>query len=252
MTFFNIIVPFYNVESWIDKCLKTIKAQDYEDYRVVLIDDCSTDNTATVIKREIEGNDKFKLIQTEENGGALNSTCIGIESSPLSSEDVIIVLDGDDWLARKDVLKILDKTYKNTGCLMTYGSYVEWPLKERGKFSKKAPENVVKYKLFRRSQWMTSHLRTFKYKLWKEIKKEDILDKGGKIYSMCGDLPVIFPMLEMAEERACFIEEILHVYNRSNPLNEDKVNHSLQLSIEREVRGKPVYSRLEEVIRMRE
>jgi hypothetical protein len=124
---------------------------------------------------------------------------------------------------------------------------VEWPAEERGKFSKKLPDNVVKHKLFRQSAWMTSHLRTFKYKLWKNIKEEDILDDNGKVYSMAGDLPVFFPMLEMAEERSHFVEEILHVYNRSNPLNEDKVDHPLQLSIEREVRMKPVYPRLEDI-----
>ena len=61
---------------------------------------------------------------------------------------------------------------------------------------------------------------------------------------MAGDLPVMFPMLEMAEERSAFIEEIVHVYNRDNPLNEDKVNHGLQNSIALEVRNKPKYPRL--------
>ena len=57
----------------------------------------------------------------------------------------------------------------------------------------------------------------------------------------------MFPMLEMAEERSFFIEHILYVYNRTNPLNEDKVNHHLQLSIDAEVRKKPIYPRLEEI-----
>ena len=93
---------------------------------------------------------------------------------------------------------------------------------------------------------MTSHLRTFKYILWRHVKEQDFLNSEGKVYSMAGDLPVMFPMLEMAEERSRFIEEIIHVYNRNNPLNEDKVNHPLQLSIEAEVRNKPRYPRLEE------
>ena len=71
------------------------------------------------------------------------------------------------------------------------------------------------------------------------------LDKNGKIYSMAGDLPVMFPMLEMAEERSRYIDKILYIYNRSNPLNEDKIDNALQLAIEAEVRGKRVYPRLE-------
>ena len=247
MTFFNIVVPFYNVDKWISNCIKSIKAQDYKDFRVVLVNDCSTDNTVATINNIISEDDRFELVHTKKNGGALNSTCIGIEHLKPRDEDVIIVLDGDDWFSKKDVLKILDKTYKDSGCLMTYGSYAEWPAGERGKFSRELPDNVIKHKLFRQSQWMTSHLRTFKCRLWKNVKREDILDENGEIYAMAGDLPVIFPMLEMAEERSQYIEDILHVYNRSNPLNEDKVDHPLQLSIEREIRSKPVYARLEEI-----
>jgi len=131
----------------------------------VLINDCSTDNTISTINDIISKDDRFELIHTEKNGGALNSTCLGISHLSPKDEDVVIVLDGDDWFSRKDVLQILDKAYKDTECLMTYGSYIEWPKKERGKFSKQLPDNVVKHKLFRQSQWMTSHLRTFKFKL---------------------------------------------------------------------------------------
>ena len=247
MTFFNIVVPFYNVDKWIGTCIKSIKAQEYKDFRVVLVNDCSTDNTISTINDIIGKDDRFELIHTEKNGGALNSTCLGISHLSPKDEDVIIVLDGDDWFSRKDVLQILDKAYEETECLMTYGSYLEWPKKERGKFSKQLPDNVVKHKLFRQSQWMTSHLRTFKFKLWDKIKREDITDENGDVYRMAGDLPVIFPMLEMAEERSHFVEDILHIYNRINPLNEDKINHGLQLSIEAEVRKKPIYPRMEEV-----
>ena len=127
---------------------------------------------------------------------------------------------------------------------MTYGSYIEYPRNIRGKFSKQLPDEIIQTKKFRQYHWVTSHLRTFKYVLWRHIRREDLLDSNGKIYAMAGDLPVIFPMLEMAEERSHYIKDIIHVYNRSNPLNEDKVNHDLQLSIELEVRNKPVYSRL--------
>ncbi len=247
MTFFNIIIPLYNVEKWISRCLKTVKAQDYKNYRVAIVNDCSTDDSAATIEKEIEGDDRFSLITTEKNGGALNSTFAGIEHLQPNDEDVVLVLDGDDWFARKDVLTILDNTYSNNDCLMTYGSYIEFPSNVRGKFSRQLPENVVKKKLFRSTPWMTSHIRTFKYKLWKSVRREDVLGSDGEIYRMAGDLPVMFPMLEMAEERSLYIKDILYVYNRTNPLNEDKVNHNLQLSIEDEVRRKMVYPRLEDM-----
>jgi len=247
MTFFNIIIPLYNAEKWLSRCLRTAAAQDYDNYRVIVVNDCSTDDSSAVIEKEIKNNDKFSFITTDKNGGALNSTFVGIQHAQPNDEDVIIILDGDDWFARKDVLTILNNVYTDNDCLITYGSYIEYSSNVRGKFSRQLPENVINDKLFRSSLWMTSHLRTFKYKLWKNVSREDVLGPKGQIYKMAGDLPVMFPMLEMAEERSFFIEHILYVYNRTNPLNEDKVNHHLQLSIDAEVRKKPIYPRLEEI-----
>ena len=125
MIFFNIIIPLYNAEKWLSRCLKTVKAQDYENYRVVIVNDCSTDNSKSVIENEIEGFDKFEYITTTENGGALNSTFTAIDHINPDDEDVILVLDGDDWFAKKNVLSTLNNVYTNNDCLMTYGSYIE-------------------------------------------------------------------------------------------------------------------------------
>ena len=73
-----------------------------------------------------------------------------------------------------------------------------------------------------------------------------MLNSEGKFYPMCGDFPVMLPMLEMSGKRSQYIDDILLVYNRTNPANEDKVNNELQLSIERDIRSKPKYDLLEE------
>jgi len=241
-TSFNIVVPFYNVEKWITRCIRSIRAQNYQNYKVVLVNDESDDNTIDVIKKEIKNDDRFSLIHTEQRGGALNSTVRGIDYLKPADEDVIIVLDGDDWFAGQRSLDTVNKTYVDNNCLMTYGSYIEYPSGMRGKFSREVPREILRNKLFRESAWMTSHLRTFKYKLWRHIKKEDIVDSNGKIYAMAGDLPVMFPMLEMAEERSHFIKDIIHVYNRSNPLNEDKDHLHDQIRCALELFRKPAYS----------
>ena len=66
MTFFNIVIPLYNAEKWLTRCLKTVMAQDYNNYRVIIVDDCSTDNSKSVIESQIEGNEKFTLISAQK------------------------------------------------------------------------------------------------------------------------------------------------------------------------------------------
>ena len=246
---FIIVVPFYNVEQWITYCVRSVKAQKYDNYKCYLIDDISTDKTPEIIKKEIEGNDKFKLIQNTEKKYALKNIHDTLEMISPSDKDIVVILDGDDWLASADVLQKLNDTYNEENCWMTFGSYVEYPSNVRGKFARKIPSNIIDNNLFRESEWMSSHLRTFRHKLWEKIDKQDfVFSKTAKFYKAAWDLAFVFPMLEMAGPKAKYVEDILYIYNRSNPLNEDKINHNVQLTEEQEVRRKQKYSLLEDLL----
>jgi glycosyltransferase involved in cell wall biosynthesis len=246
---FKIIVPFYNVEKWITYCVRSVKAQKYENYECILIDDISTDKTPEIIKKEIEGNDKFRLIKNTEKKYALKNIHDTLNLINPDEKDIIVILDGDDWLSSADVLSKLNDIYNLEDCWMTFGSYVEYPKNIRGKFAKKISDDVVDNNLFRESDWMSSHLRTFRYKLWEKINKQDfVFSETEKYYKAAWDLAFVFPMLEMAGGKAKYVEDVLYVYNRSNPLNEDKINHNVQLTEEQEVRKKQKYSLLEDLL----
>ena len=102
---FKIIIPNYNNEEWLDKCLSSIFNQTYKEFEVIVIDDKSTDNSVNIIKRY-----PVKLIEADHkvyNGGARN---IGIRIP--SKEPYTLFLDSDDWLYDKNVLKNIAKTLK--------------------------------------------------------------------------------------------------------------------------------------------
>lgn len=239
---FKIIVPFYNVEDWIGKCVKSIQLQTCSDFECFLVDDISTDNSVNVIENLIQGDDRFTLIQNTEKKFALRNIYEAIDSSGVDPEDVIVTLDGDDWFATKKALEALDTVYNEYSCFMTYGSYIEYPSMVKGKFCRQIPPEVVASNTYRRSQWFSSHLRTFKRHLWNSINTDD-LKKDGEFFRMTWDMAFMFPMLEMAGPLAIHIDKMLYSYNRQNPLNDDKVNHRLQLETEQHIRTKERYSR---------
>ena len=240
-------MPFYNVGEWITWCVRSVKAQKYDNYRCFLVDDISTDNSVDIIQKEIKDNDKFTLIQNTDKKYALLNIHDTLEAADLNDEDIVVILDGDDWLAGPDVLSKLNDIYNSENCHMTYGSYVEYPSNVRGKFAKQIPDNIINENLFRESEWMSSHLRTFKFKLWKKINKDDfVYSKTEKFYKAAWDLAFVFPMLEMVGDKAKYVKDIMYVYNRQNPLNEDKINHPIQLSEEVEIRSKIKYDRMGE------
>ena len=217
-----------------------------------MINDMSTDNTSDILFQEVGKDPRFTIIDNKVKKYVLRNICAAIELSNPDDENIIVMLDGDDWFARKDVLTILNKIYEEKECLLTYGSYVEYPSAIKGKFAREVPHHIVDNNLFRESEWMTSHLRTWKYKLWKNIDQERSFTEPAATqennhFANCWDLAYMFPLLELAGKRGSYIPDVLYVYNRQNPLNVDKLDNNLQLYMEQKIRNMEKYQPLDNI-----
>lgn len=241
-THFKIITPFYNCESWIAKCIASVKRQNYDNFECVLIDDLSTDGSVAVVEKSIKDDNRFTLIKNGKKRYALGNIVEAIRSLECNDEDVVILLDGDDWLSSANVLSELDSTYED--CLMTYGSYALNPGGQRGPEPSEYPREVVENNSFRRDRWRASHLRSFKHKLWKKIENKDLKDKDGGYYKMAYDQAIMLPLLELAAERSKYIFNIMHIYNKDNPLNVDKIKAKQQSNLAQQIRQKSPYVRM--------
>ena len=231
---FKIITTAYEVEDFIENALNSVFNQDYDNFEYIITDDGSEDGTVNKITEFIEKNEcaeYFKLIENKENVGALHNIYSMVQDMDASDDDVIVSLDGDDWLANDYVLKKLNEVYEREDCWLTYGSYVQYPNGHDSSFHVSAyPEDIIKNGDFRNdSAWRASHLRTFKYNLAKRLTKEDLTDEDGTFYEMAWDFALMFPMMEMARERIFFIEDTLYVYNEANPINDHKVDRQYQI-----------------------
>ena len=208
---YKIIVPMYNVEKWISNNINSIMEQNYKNFQCILIDDISTDNTVDVVKKLIEGDERFKLFVNQEKKYALKNIYEGIQKSNPKDHNIIVTVDGDDWLYHNRVLDILNYVYDKTGCFLTYGEYVKL----------------------------------------NDLKEGRVVPNGsynnGEFYRMAWDVAFMMPMLEMAAERHVFVPDILYVYNNDNPINDFKVNSGLQLELDRQIRTKPPYKRIGEM-----
>ena len=240
---FKIIVPFNNVEKWIRATINSIKAQDYQNYECVLIDDISEDQSGTLAEQLMTGDDRFHFISNKEKKYALGNTIQGIEYLKPDPEHVIMVLDGDDWFSDPSVLSRVSVEYERKDCWMTYGSYLEFPSGIRGKFARQLPEEVITNNAFREYPWCTSQLRTFKYHLWRDIKPDALIEEEtGNLYDIAGDLAYMFPMLEMTGHRSSYIGDILYIYNLETPLNDHKKDNRRQMLFEHQIRSKQKYN----------
>ena len=240
---FKIVIPMYNVEEWVDRTVESIVNQNYENFQCVFIDDFSTDKTASIVGDLIKDNPRCSLLVNEKRELALSNIYKGFEFLNCDDEDVLLTVDGDDWLDGNNVLTILKEAYEKTNCLLTYGNYTTWP---EGVYQPLSnfPDDVIANNSFRTYPWISSSLRTYKYKLWKNIKREDLIDDDGDFYKMAWDLAFMYPMLEMAGERIHHLQKPVYVYNRNNPLNDNKVDVTLQIETSQKIVNKKPYERL--------
>ncbi len=218
MTRFNIIVTVRNSKNWIKKCLDSLGIQKYPNWRGVVIDDNSTDITPVIIVKNLPG--KMSVIQTHERKGALYNQVAGVKHLGCEDEDVIVIVDGDDWLPDNTVLDRLAKAYEDPNVWLTYGSYEIYP---RGNMSDKT-RMATEHDNPRNGPMIYRHLRTFKYFLWKNIKEESLIDPvTGKHFLHVTDSPVMRPMVEMAGlNHIHHIDDKMYVYNFTNPVSQNK------------------------------
>jgi len=227
--------------SWVGRNIESVMVQE-EKHRIIYINDASTDGTDGIIKIFFEESNNSILIRNEKNQGALSNYYRAIHEC--KDDEIIVALDGDDWLKHKNVLTELNKIYKNHDIWLTYGQYESSNSRKIGHCKAYSQECIAK-NLFRESPWYASHLRTFYAGLFKRIKLKDLL-YNGRFFPMTWDLAFMLPMLEMAGERHWFIKNTLYVYNTQNGQSDFRKGVDEQLYYHFVIANRRKYERLNE------
>lgn len=240
----TIIIPSYNNQKWCELNIQSALAQEYQNYSIIFIDDCSSDATFDLVQQKILASaqsNKVKIIRNSDRKGALANLYDAIHSCP--DDMIIVTLDGDDFLAHNQVLKRVNLAYQDPLVWLTYGQFIEYPRKFLG-HNKAIPNELIANRDYRSWEILpVTHLRTFYAGLFKRIKKEDLCYKG-EFLPMAWDVAMLIPMLEMADGRIEYIPDILYMYNNSNPLSDHRTNNKLQLKLGYMIKSWPPYKPL--------
>lgn len=242
---FVIVIPSYNNFAYVSMNLNSVLSQEYGNYRVIYIDDASTDETFNCAKAIVSGwraSSRVTLQRNRENRGALYNIYTAVQGC--APEEIVVILDGDDWLKHPRVLQELNCYYANENTWMTYGQYEQLSDGERG-CSAPVRNRVLKKQKVRKHSWCFSHLRTFYAGLFHHIRLDDLLFEGH-FFNVAADLAVMFPMLEMAGVHARFIPDVLYVYNDRNPISDRALRQVEQSKANEYIRSRPRYSFLYE------
>lgn len=216
---FYFCITGYNCEAFVKECLNSVKAQTLKNWHCVIINDGSTDGTRQEIEKEIATDHRFFLIDKKTNEGPASARFYGLRHIKKISnpEDVILLVDLDDYLAHSKVLERVNLAYKQ-GADLTYGQVESNGPKIH---INKYPYSIstVKNKAYRNSEWLCYPLRTFKAKLFKSyINKKWFQWPNGEWISVCTDVALMHLVLEQAN-KPVYIAETLYIYRFDNPLS---------------------------------
>ena len=90
----SVVVPIYNVEDYLKKCIESIVEQTYKNLEIILVDDGSIDNSLNICRQYQKKDARIHIIH-KENGGLVAARKTGIEAA---TGDYIAFVDGDDWI----------------------------------------------------------------------------------------------------------------------------------------------------------
>jgi glycosyltransferase involved in cell wall biosynthesis len=192
--------------------LHSICGQSYDNWKVILIDDVSSDNHVQQCKKtqhdfstmlEQSYKDKIEIIWNSEKKWEVANVLSGI--SKCNDEDVICRIDADDWLTDLDALMIINHVYVSTGCDALWTAH-RWSFSDKN-ISNSMPNDADVYAY----PWVSSHLKTFRKKMINDVKDENFRGEDGAYIRRAGDQAIYLPVLHKSNKRM-FLPRVMYHY----------------------------------------
>lgn len=173
----DIIITIYNAEKWIGRCIDSVLDQNYQDFKIILIDDGSIDNSASICKNYCKV-DKRIIYRYKNDEGYASAQNLGLETS---KSEYIVFLDSDDYLG-PNTLEILYKNIINSKADIVIGGFTAVDLDGKALFSQIPRESIMcdedKYLFLYNNSWLPC--------TWAKIYKRQVFQnlsyKIGNIY----------------------------------------------------------------------
>lgn len=173
MVMFSVIVPIYNIEQYLNKCVESILSQTYTDLEIILVDDGSTDSSGSICDEYEKKDNRIKVIH-KENGGQGSARQAGVK---YASGKYVACIDGDDWISEnyfERFVEIIKKYEPDVVCCgvnyeMRKGRYRRVRILEEGLYDKSNIE-----KKFFPILIESKHGKSFMPSLWAKVFKIEI------------------------------------------------------------------------------
>lgn len=205
----SIIIPVYNVEKYLDKCLTTVVFQNYDNLQIILVDDGSTDNSLSICKRWSSKDERIE-VYSKKNGGLSDTRNYGLR---YAKGEYISFVDSDDWISLNMISKMVNVFSENDVDMVTCQFITVNNGNAKLFFHQDKKLNIIDrkgmFKLLLEDNNMTSHV-------WRKMYKRNLIPKDvfevGKNFEDILAMPIL---VSRCKKIAC-MNEGLYFYRTSN------------------------------------
>lgn len=169
---FSVIIPVYNVEKYLKKCIDSLLEQKYSDMEIIMIDDKSTDHSLDVAKR-YQDHPAVKIVEKDKNSGLSDTRNLGLKNAV---GQYVLFLDSDDYVEPGCMLAIEEIIKREKRPSVVYfGFYAEW--EGTDETSKNFGYVLEKNRLYTGKDFATQELKHRKLRapVWFGVYKREFL-----------------------------------------------------------------------------
>lgn len=219
----SIIIPVYNVASYVSRCLQSVVNQSYENLEIIVVDDGSTDDSGSICDEFANRDPRIRIIH-KINGGLSSARNAGLD---IAKGEYIGFVDSDDYIEPKMYELLFDACHKNGCSLSVCGiNYVF----ENGTCIKKADIEPSQVMPFYRAIREMNEYRLFDMAAWNKLYKaclfENIRFPEGKLSEDFFIMPQLF---DRAKNIAFVTNALYNYYQREGSITKScKINHDFE------------------------
>lgn len=215
MTRITIIVAVRNAELAISRCIQSILQQEGVSWRCVIRDDASTDLTEQAIHRAVNSDTRFVVSTADRREWPATTRWRALEiASALQgacSSDIVVLLDGDDYLAGPDSLVSIRDFQESHQLLASHGTFCDWD-GTTCSWSRDYTASTKAHGTFRQAEWVATHTRAFRLGLYEHLD-ERVHTYAGRPIRAATDFALFVAVLELAGRRSMHCPTVTYVYD---------------------------------------
>jgi glycosyltransferase involved in cell wall biosynthesis len=210
---FVIICPMYNCSSTLTRLLHSLFGQSYYNWKLILLDDMSDqqerEECARIITtfKTLRKTDckRVKVVWNDRKKWEMENVLYGIKNFCLD-DDIIVRIDGDDFLTELDAFYILNQYYQQTHAEIIWTAH-RWGFTDN---NISGPLGIDDDPYV--TSWRSSHLKSFRKYLLNDIPYENFLNQNNELVKRCGDQALTLPVLYKTKKRL-YVPRVMYHYS---------------------------------------